>query len=239
MTPRSFHDLSRRRRGGFTLLELIIATAVGAVVLVVIQTTFFGALRLHNTTHARIAEDQALQRAVGIIRRDLAGAVLPGGTNGMAKDLSTSGQSLSLADNLGERITPDIYTSSGRIDGWTPFADLQAVSYFLAPGEGGGRGRNLIRAVTRNLLPVQEAQPEGQVILGDIESAAISFYDGNGWIESWESAESQTLPVAFRFTLARVPAGGAQATLAPVEIVVPVMVRTTTSQTQEAEEMQL
>ena len=69
----------RARRRGFTLLELIIATAVGAVVLVVIQTTFFSALRLHNTTHARLAEDQSVQRAAGIIRRDLAGLVLPGG----------------------------------------------------------------------------------------------------------------------------------------------------------------
>lgn len=233
------HFVRSARQRGFTLLELIIATAVGAVVLVVIQTTFFSALRLHNTTHARIAEDQSLQRAVGIIRRDLAGVVLPGGTNGMAKDLSTTAQTLVLADNLGERLTPDIYTSSGRIDGWTPFGDLQAVAYFLAPAEQGGRGRNLVRAVTRNLLPVQEAVPEGQVILGDVDTAVLSFYDGNGWIETWDSAESQTLPTAFRFTIARVPPGGAQGNLAPIEIVVPVMVRTTTSQTEEAEGMQL
>ena len=116
MNPRN-SERSPARRRGFTLLELIIATAVGAVVLVVIQTTFFSALRLHNTTHARVAEDQTVQRAVGIIRRDLAGIVLPGGTNGMARDLSTSAATLVLADNLGERITPDIYTSSGRIDG--------------------------------------------------------------------------------------------------------------------------
>jgi len=228
-----------QRQGGFTLLELIIATAVGAVVLVVIQTTFFSALRLHNTTHARVAEDQSIQRAVGIIRRDLAGVVLPGGTNGMAKDLSSTAETMVLADNLGERLTPDIYTSSGRIDGWTPFGDLQAVAYFLAPAEQGGRGRNLVRAVTRNLLPVQEAAPEGQVILGEVDTAILSFYDGNGWLETWDSAESQTLPTAFRFTISRVPPGGAQGTLAPIEIVVPVMVRTTTSQTQEAEEMQL
>ena len=47
MIPRRSHFPEARRRG-FTLLELIIATAVGAVVLVVIQTTFFSALRLHN-----------------------------------------------------------------------------------------------------------------------------------------------------------------------------------------------
>ena len=43
-----------RGRRAFTLLELLVATAVGAVVLIVVQTTFFSALRLHNTTHTRI-----------------------------------------------------------------------------------------------------------------------------------------------------------------------------------------
>ena len=42
---------SLRSTRGFTLLELLIATAVSAIVLLAINTTFFGALRLHNTTH--------------------------------------------------------------------------------------------------------------------------------------------------------------------------------------------
>ena len=93
--------------------------------------------------------------------------------------------------------------------------------------------------MTRNLLPVQEAVPEGQVILGDVDTAVVSFYDGNGWTENWDSAESQTLPAAIRLSIARISPGGAQGASAPIEIVVPVMVRTTTSQTQEAEDMQL
>ena len=44
----------RRSDGGFTLLELLIATMVGAVVLLVINATYFGALRLHNTTNANV-----------------------------------------------------------------------------------------------------------------------------------------------------------------------------------------
>ena len=44
---------------------------VGAVVLVVIQTTFFGALRLHTTTHARIDEDAVLRPIVRIEHRSV------------------------------------------------------------------------------------------------------------------------------------------------------------------------
>jgi len=53
---------SLRSTRGFTLLELLIATAVSAIVLLAINTTFFGALRLHNTTHEKIDSDLTQQR---------------------------------------------------------------------------------------------------------------------------------------------------------------------------------
>ena len=56
---------SLRSTRGFTLLELLIATAVSAIVLLAINTTFFGALRLHNTTHENIDSDLTQQRACG------------------------------------------------------------------------------------------------------------------------------------------------------------------------------
>jgi prepilin-type N-terminal cleavage/methylation domain-containing protein len=64
-------------KGGFTLLELLLATAIGAVVLLVINSTFFAALRLHKTTHEKIDEDLVIQRALGIVRKDLAGIMIP------------------------------------------------------------------------------------------------------------------------------------------------------------------
>ena len=73
---------SAKLEAGFTLLELLIATAVSAVVLIAIQTAFFGGLRLHMTAHARMDTDLELQRALTIIRRDFAGLMLPAAGNG-------------------------------------------------------------------------------------------------------------------------------------------------------------
>lgn len=42
-----------RANRGFTLLELLIATGVAAIVLLVINGTYFGALRLYNATNER------------------------------------------------------------------------------------------------------------------------------------------------------------------------------------------
>jgi type II secretion system protein J len=228
----------QRSRGGFTLLELIIATAVGAVVLIVIQTTFFGALRLHNTTHARIDDDLMVQRALGIIRRDLSGVMLPGGT--LSGQFQTTSFSSMTEGSYGERVSPDIFTNSGKIDGWNPFSDVQMVAYYLAPGEGGAAGtKNLVRVVTRNLLPVQDPAPEDQVLLQGVTSATMMFFDGTTWVDSWDSTVTSTLPKGLKFSLLMAARESGQTAPAPIELSVPVMVVTTTTQREAEEETAL
>lgn len=224
----------RTAQRGFTLLELLIATAVGAVVLLVIQTTYFGALRLHNTTHDRLAEDLVVQRTLGIIRRDLAGIMLPGGT--LSGQLQSDSFSSTITGSYGDRVSPDVFTNSGKIDGWNPFSEVQMVAYYLAPPSGSDKGRDLVRVVTRNLLPVQESVPEDQVILSGVESASMMFYDGYAWVDTWDTEATSTLPAALKFSLVMAAREGNQAALAPIDLVVPVLVVTTTSQTQAEEE---
>lgn len=221
---------------GFTLLELLLATAVAAVVLLAINTVFFGALRLHNTTHEKIDTDLVLQRALGIVRRDLAGLMLPTGGEGvvLAGGLQTTEFSSSPNDPEGERVTPDFFTSSARIDGWTPFAEVQKVAYYLTSNTG-TNGKNLVRAVTRNLLPVQETGPdEQQVLLSGVASVEVEFYDGYAWVSEWDSTVTSTLPSAIKFRLTMLQPGHAVETGGPTELVVPIFVTTTTSQTEAA-----
>jgi type II secretion system protein J len=233
MTAGKFQTSGRAQRG-FTLLELIIATAVGAVVLIVIQTTFFGALRLHNTTHERIDSDAALDRTLGIIRRDFAGLMMPGGT--LSGQLQTTNFSSLGEGSYGDRVTPDIYTNSAKIDGWSPFSEVQMVAYYLAPGATEADGKNLVRVVTRNLLPVQEAVPDEQILLHGVHSATLLFYDGMGWIDTWDSSESSTLPSALKFSLVMNTGAPGVTAPPPIELTVPVMVTTRTSERLAAEE---
>jgi len=228
---------SLRSHRGFTLMELLLGIAVGAVVLVVIQTTFFGALRLHNTTHARLDSTLEVERALGIVRRDLAGLMLPGGT--LTGHLQTTNFSSTMTGFSGERVSPDFVTNSGKIDGWSPFAEAQRVAYYLAPSEGSNDTKDLVRLVNRNLLPVQEMIPDEQVLLRGVVEASVLFYDGFGWTDVWDSEATSTLPTALKFSLTLASPGGAQRPLAPMELVVPVMATTTTTQSQALEEAEL
>lgn len=228
--------VSRSRTGGFTLLELLIATAVGGIVLLVIQTAFFGALRLHNTTHARTDADLELQRTLAVLRRDFAGVMLPGGL--LSNQLQTTTFSSSATDSFGERVSPDIYTTSGRVDGWGPFADAQRVALFLgAPTDPNQPGKTLIRVVNRNLLPVQEDEPgEPQVLLHGVLEVQVEFFDGTEWMPTWDSEETSTLPTAFKLRIVLAPPEPSQPPLDPIELIVPVMVKTTATAAAEAAE---
>lgn len=226
----------RRAAGGFTLLELLIATAVGAVVLLVIQTVFFGALRLHTTTHARIDADLELGRALGVVRRDFAGLVIPGGV--LAGHLQTTAFSSSLSDSIGERVGPELSTSAGRIDGWSPFADVQRVAYFLASSatDGNARAKDLVREVKRNLLPVQDEVGESQVLLHGVSEATIEFFDGAEWIDTWDSEATSTLPTALKLRLVLARADDGEPAGEPIELIVPVSVTTSASAAAAAAE---
>lgn len=225
------------QRSGFTLLELLIATAAGAVVLIVIQTTFFGALRLHNTTHERIDSDLVLHRSLSIIRRDFSGLMMPGGT--LAGQLQTTNFSSHNEGSYGERVTPDIYTNSGKIDGWNPFSDVQMVAYYLAGAAGDKDGKDLVRVVTRNLLPVQDSVPEEQVLLHGVDSATLAFYDGSGWVDTWDSTETSMLPRALKLSITMMPQERGVAASPPIELTVPIIVTTRASQQAEEEEAAL
>jgi type II secretion system protein J len=236
--PRRAPRTAALRHGGvrgFTLLELLLATAIGAVVLLVINTTFFGALRLHNTTHEKIDQDLVLQRTLGIVRKDLAGIMLPANpqatTNTLSGQLMSDSFSTNSMDNVGERVTPDITTSSGRIDGWTPFSEVQTVAYYLTASADGSPTKDLVRVVTRNLLPAADAIADTYTLLPGVVSAAISYFDGEYWADTWDSSTTGTLPAAFKFSFVMAPRGNATsaANPGPVELIVPVYVTTPTS----------
>lgn len=234
-------SLRHSGRGGFTLLELLLATAVGAIVLLVINATFFAALHLHNATHEKIDDDLVIQRALGIVRRDLAGIMIPANpqatTNTLSGQLTTEITSTNDLDNTAERITPDITTNSGKIDGWTPFAEVQMVSYYLSPSANGGPTKDLVRLVTRNLLPATEATAQSQTLLTGVISAGISYFDGANWLDTWDSTTTSSLPTAIKFSVVIAPRdfNQSRADPAPIELVVPVIVKTATTLQQEAD----
>src|SRR5207248_1409247 len=143
-------------RSGFTLLELLIAMGIFAVVLTAINGVFFGAMRLQRASARTVEEAVPLQQALAILKRDLQGIVAPGGT--MAGPLQPSSASIASAsmlpqggaagNGMGQQGSTIFYTCTGALDETSPFGDIQKVAYYLkAPETRTSPGKDLVRVV--------------------------------------------------------------------------------------------
>jgi prepilin-type N-terminal cleavage/methylation domain-containing protein len=70
----------------FTLIEMVLAIGVAAIVLIAINTVLFAALRLHEETADMVDAASPVDQTVTFLRRDLECVVTP--TNGTTKVLS-------------------------------------------------------------------------------------------------------------------------------------------------------
>jgi prepilin-type N-terminal cleavage/methylation domain-containing protein len=229
---------------GFTLFELLLAVAVFAIVLLAIHSVFYSALSLRNRTVAQLEASVPLGHALEIIKRDLANVLPPGGAfsgpfqstllSGSGFGQSSPASSNSYRANLpGAVISPDLYTTTGIIDDQSPWGDIARVTYYLADPTNHNPGRDLVRSVTRNLLPIVQDQPENQWLLGGVEDMLFLFFDGLQWVEDWDSTTAATpLPSALKIQLWLTSPTATRATSDPIELVVPLLVQAGTNQTE-------
>lgn len=243
----------RPRRGAFTLLELLIATAAFAIVLAAVNSVFYSALRLRNRSTEAFDDDVAVQHTLSLLRRDIAGLVPPGGTlfgpfqttpsfgsstsgsssssgtgpsGGLSSRASAGSMALLAAASQPGRSSPEFYTTTGAIDETSPWSELQKVAYYLTPATNASTGNDLIRSVTRNLLPSFQDQPVVTPLLTGVQSIFFQYHDGSQWMDSWDSTSTTTarLPAAVRVQIVRSVADRQATVRPPIEIVVPVTV---------------
>lgn len=181
-------------KSGFTLIEILIATTLFAVVVGALYSVFYGAMRLRERAYLRFEKTVPKNYAFERMKMDLASAMPPDGILASSMISQTSEKMNARSDSL------EFYSSTGIIDQNNPWGDIQRILFYLAPPElADSKGYDLVRAITRNLLSPNEELPEEEHLFTDVESLAFSFYDGTSWLESWDStAEENRLPTAIR-----------------------------------------
>jgi len=234
--PQHVQDVAAR---GFTLMEILLALAVSGVVLSVITTVYFGALRLRNRTMESYDLALPLQHTLVVLKRDLAGILPPGGTLSGELQSTPTGDSTSSMNIVagGRLVSPFLYTASGTIDEYTPFADVRRVAYYLAtPTNGVTSGWDLIRVSSGNLLPSTVDEPTSRWLMSGIDAMYFQFFDGTSWVNTWDSEASGEAPMAVKIQI--VPAATDdqqnQHLQEPVEVIVPIVMQAV--DTQDAEE---
>lgn len=217
------------------MIEVLLAVVVFAIVLLAIHGVFYGAIRLRNKTTDALEEAVPLQHTVAIIKRDLANIVAPGGTLSGQLQTTPVANTLTPTSTAGQQVGPDFYTATGAINDAVPWADIQKVTYYLAEPTNNAAGKDLIRSVSRNLLPVLTDQPEQQWLMSDVQDVTFLFYDGTEWVNSWDSTTQETpLPQAIKVQIQLVFKQTALVQSSPIEIVVPLDVQARSNQVAQA-----
>jgi hypothetical protein len=122
--------------------------------------------------------------------------------------------------------SPEFYSTTGVIDETSPWSQVQKVSYYLTPSTNGTVGRDLIRSISRNLLPSFQDQPVQLPILRGVENIYFQYHDGTQWKDTWDSSAEtiSRLPTAVRVQIQMAAAERGKMLPPPIELVVPVMV---------------
>ncbi len=207
------------------------ALAVSAIVLAGIGGVFFSALRLRERTTALLDESLPLYRGLGFLRRDLKGALPPGGV--MAGDFRVGAINSGMGQSVGLQFT----TTTGVINDDAPWGDLQEVTYELREPtvRTGTGGRDLIRSTSRNLLSSGLLDYSEQWVMGNVESIEYACYDGMNWRDLWDTSITDTnLPTAVRVRIQTVADENVDVRdRQPFEIIVPIITQSRTNNTQQ------
>jgi type II secretory pathway pseudopilin PulG len=214
------------------LVEVILAVAISAIVLVAIGGVFFSAVRLREKTSATLDAALPATQALAILRRDLQGTVGP--YNVLAGDFKCGAQTMGVTMGLGSAsgLGLDFFTSTGAINDNEPWGDIQEVYYQLKDSADRNQaGKDLVRYVNRNLLATSMPTPDEQWLMGNIDSVQFECYDGTQWRNTWDTSMGDTnLPTAVRVSIQLMAEPGVDArNLHPLGIVVPLVTQTLTT----------
>ena len=220
---------NRRAEAGFTLLELLIAMALTAVIGMVLFSTYSMVMNNGQSVRALVLEREGERIYRGVLDNDMAGLCrgeeeengLPGLSRrpivpsaefyrqtGIEPPEPTNDEVV-LSFAGGARLARESITGPDGLDGPV------CVEYVL---RAGGRDKALIRR-ERGYCGVEGDFPWAEfVLLRGLQSVDTALYiSGKGWLPGWEArTEAGDFPRAVRFTLLREGETEPEVFLAPV-----------------------
>ena len=179
-------------------MEVMFATMAFALILLVMQMTFSGALGLRNRMQKRVDQHSAMTQAMSVMKRDLENMIVTGGV--MAEGI--------ICTEMGSPDMPndqlEFYSTTGVVSDQFPWGDVQKVGYLLGVDPIQTVTTNLGQALMRlslNTLPLEanEEPPVETLMLDNVRSMEFEFFDGLQWLQTWDSTVNEpAVPLAVR-----------------------------------------
>jgi len=191
----------RPRNPGFTLLEVLAATAMVAA----LAGSLFACLHIaFRARRSALSATDAVRRsslAMQLAQADLHSACVP---NGVLAGAFIGQTSRELAGPGGDMLT--FYSTVAERPATVGLGEIKKIEY-ACELEPEARGLNLVRRVTENLLSPQTLEPRTEVLCRGVRTFTLHYYDGTDWQESYDSTtQNNVLPKAVEMLIEWEPA---------------------------------
>ena len=197
-----------QRRRGFTLVELVLASVIGAFIAAVAVAAFRTVSASAEMVDHNVRAAAEVRFAASMVARDLANLYRDGDTDSMRL---IGGVTESGAGTASWLVLYTTGRAKARID--QPEGDVYEVEYSLDQENGDSV---LYRRLWPN--PDVDSEPRGlvTVVAEDIEHFAVRFFDGQQWQTEWPE-QMRSIPELVEVTITARQAGKA---IGPVEMFV-------------------
>lgn len=181
------------RARGFTLLEVLAATALVAMLAASLYGALSAALTARESAGRTVELMRACEGAMAVLREEIQAAAVP-----TVKHPFTGTKGSDFTGDLNDNLS--FYGTGGDLEGDDPVGDIRLVEFACETDESGTL--SLVRRVTTNLLATQTVEPRQDTVCRNVRSLTLRYFDGTDWQESWDSATvSNAAPLAVEVTM--------------------------------------
>ena len=184
----------RRAVCGFTLLELLVAIALMALIAGSLYGSLYVGFKARNSASSAVGPARTAALALELLRQDFDAALPPTGILAGAFD-GAAGASANESSWL------EFFSCAHVPKEGETACDIRKVDLTVETPDGETQPV-LMRRITTNLLASGEPVLREQVLCRRVKLFTLQYYDGLLWQDSWDSAgQGDILPLAVEVTL--------------------------------------
>ena len=207
----------RQLRGGFTLLEMLLASGIAVLLMAALYVSMEVNLKYAAAGREVVDRSRARPRLLSRITADITGAMSPisatkstsaTGATTVTDDSTTTSLTTVTPLNMGvvgDATLLTLYVS--RVPNWTTasstgttnadqqqltFSDQKRISYWLSTVGDGGLAKQDSDRVTADPsddpLPPGLADEERMIIASEVVGLAFRYFDGTTWMDTWDGS---------------------------------------------------
>jgi type II secretion system protein J len=184
------------RHRGFTLLELTLAAAMVAIIGVSLAAALNIGFRARTSANNQVNAMREAAIAIELVQQDFA-SVVPPTTGVLASHFI--GTALGSGETHADSV--EFFTIGRDIADDGPLSEGQRRVQIVLVQDGASG--TLVRRVERNLLANVPSTPEEEVLVRNVRSFGVRYFNGYGWLSDWDSTlRENVLPLAVEVNIA-------------------------------------